>query len=266
MYFAVNNGTNSDLYILESGNIPVTNTPVSISLIGTVFGTLPDDTPDNPDDNPVGAASIDSLAFDNYGNLWGADNDGTLIKIDPETATIQGGTTLANNEVTGSGVYSLGIAITEDQTFTGNSGDDIITGGSGSDILTGNGGNDLFVWTSSDDLDVDGTPADGVALDVVTDFRDDGLGDLDALDLSDLLIGEESGDITDYIEVQVDGDDIVLSVTTDPSNNPDVTQTIVLEDTTTTQLGINTFDLGTAQGQVDALNTLIANGSIQVDS
>lgn len=266
MYFAINNGSNTDLYVLLSGDIPDTDIAVAITLIAQVYGTLPDDTPDNPDDNPVGAASIDSLAFDNYGNLWGADNDGTLIKIDPVDASIQGGTTLANNEVTGSGVYSLGIGITEDQTFVGGAGDDIITGGSGSDILTGNGGDDLFVWTSSDDIDVDGTPADGIAVDTVTDFRDDGLADLDALDLSDLLIGEESGDITDYIEVQVDGADIVLSVTTDPDNNSDVTQTIVLEDTTTTQLGINTYDLGTVQGQTDALNALISNGSIQVDS
>ena len=258
MYFAVDNGSVTDLYILESTDIPATNTAVAITLIGTVNGLLPGGV--------IGEASIDSLAFDNYGNLWGADNDGTLIKIDPETADVTGGTTLANNEVTGSGVYSLGIGITEDQVFEGNGANDIITGGSGSDILTGNGGDDLFVWTASDDIDVDGNPADGVAVDVITDFRDGGAGDHDALDLSDLLVGEESGNITDYIEVQVDGADIVFSITTDPANNLDVTQTIVLDDTTTTQLGIDSYDLGTALGQTDAINALIGNGSIIVDS
>jgi hypothetical protein len=260
MYFAADIGSNSELLYLAVGDIPVSGT-ASLTTIGTIYGDLPGGT--------TGAASIDSLAFDNYGSLWGADNDGTLIKIDPSDASVVGGTTLANNEVTGSGVYSLAIGITEDQTFEGGSGNDTITGGSGSDILTGNGGDDLFVWTSSDDIDLYvnndvNVPSDGVARDVVTDFRDDGPADGDSLELSELLIDEESGDITDYITVEEVGADIVLSISVDGSG--DVTQTITLEDTTTAQLGIDAYDLGTAQGQVDALNTLIGNGSIQVDS
>jgi hypothetical protein len=257
MYFAADLGSNSQLLYLAAADIPASGT-ATLTTIGTVFGDLPDGS--------TGAASIDSLAYDDYGSLWGADNDGTLIKIDPTDASVIGGTTLANNEVTGSGVYSLAIGITEDQEFVGGAGNDIITGGSGSDILTGNGGDDLFVWTSSDDLDLYenndlNTPSDGVARDLVTDFNSG-----DSLDLADLLVGETytltgtevtSGNITDYLSITDDGTDTTIEISTDGSG--DVTQVITLQGTTIA-------DLGTAGTQEQVIGSLIANGTIQVDA
>jgi Ca2+-binding RTX toxin-like protein len=253
MYFAINNGSVTDLYKLDSADVPSSNQPVSLTLIGTVNGALPDGT--------VGDASVDSLSFDNYGNLWGADNDGTLVKIDPATAEVTGGTTLANNEVTGSGVYSLAIAITEDQTFEGGDGNDILTGGSGSDILTGGLGDDLFVWTASDDIDTDGNPADGIPVDVVTDFRDN--GDADVIDISDLLVGEElpGADISDYLSMEDTVDGVVLHINSQGELGTEGdTQVIKLDGTNYTDLGVN------GMSDADALNHLINTGVIEVDS
>ena len=246
-YFAVNTGSNTTLYTLDS---TATGT-VSLTSVGLIEGLLPDGT--------TGAASVDSLSFDNYGNLWGADNSGTLVKIDPDTADVIGGTTLANNEVTGAGVFSLAIGITEDQTFEGSSGSEIITGGSGSDILTGNGGDDLFVWTANDDIDIDPVP-NGVAADLITDFNSG-----DTLELSDLLVGETysltgtevtSGNITDYLSITDDGTHTTIEISTDGTG--DVTQTITLQDTLISEIG-------TAGTQEQIIGSLIANSTIIVD-
>ena len=265
MFFAVNNGSATDLYKLDSADIPASNVPVNLELIGTVNGILPDGT--------NGDAAVDSLSFDNYGNLWGADNSGDLLKIDPESADIEGTVTLANNEVTGAGVFSLGIATTEDQVFEGGNGDDILTGGSGSDILTGGLGDDVFVWTANDDIDIDPEGGDGIARDVVTDFRQN--GDLDTLDLKDLLQGESygldgddsvtSGNILDFITVSENGDgDVVLTISSDGESA--AKQEITLQGTTLVDLGATSGnDIATPEGQADIIGALIANGSIQVD-
>ena len=256
-FFAINDGSFSDLYTLSSSGIPNTNIPVSLTYVGDITGDLPDGS--------TGNASIDSLSFDNYGNLWGADNQGDLVKINPDTAEVIGGTTLANNEVTGSGVYSLAISIVEDQTFVGGTENEILTGGSGSDILTGGGGQDIFVWTNDDDIDLyvnnnPNIPSDGIARDIVTDFNDSGV---DTLDLSDLLVDEESNDLTDYLFVEEVGSDVVITVT--PAGDvPDATsnQVITLENTALSDMGVTSYI-----DQTDLLNQLTAvNGPINVDS
>ena len=256
-FFAINDGSFSDLYTLSSSGIPNTNIPVSLTYVGDITGDLPDGS--------TGNASIDSLSFDNYGNLWGADNQGDLVKINPDTAEVIGGTTLANNEVTGSGVYSLAISIVEDQTFVGGTENEILTGGSGSDILTGGGGQDIFVWTNDDDIDLyvnnnPNIPSDGIARDIVTDFNDSGV---DILDLSDLLVDEESNDLTDYLFVEEVGSDVVITVT--PAGDvPDATsnQVITLENTALSDMGVTSYI-----DQTDLLNQLTAvNGPINVDS
>ena len=76
-------------------------------------------------------------------------------------------------------------------------GDDTLTGGAGSDVLFGGLGADTFVWNFSDA----GSPG-APAVDKVGDFN---LAQGDVLHLADLLQGEESNPLTDYLHFDSDG-------------------------------------------------------------
>ncbi|MCP5305094.1 MAG: retention module-containing protein [Chromatiaceae bacterium] len=71
---------------------------------------------------------------------------------------------------------------------------DILVGGPGDDLLSGGAEADLFKWNSGDE----GTPGDP-ASDTITDFS---IAERDALDLSSLLSGEDSGNLTDYLHFE----------------------------------------------------------------
>jgi T1SS-143 domain-containing protein len=136
----------------------------------------------------------------------------------------------------------------------GNDGDDTLIGGAGNDILTGGDGADIFQWNAGDE----GT-AGSPAVDFVTDFSS---AEGDSLNLADLLQGEESNDITNYISVAQSGSDVVIEVTPDGAGG-DMNQVITLQDTTVDQLagGIDTSGMS----QADIINTLITNGQLNVD-
>ncbi|SFK11508.1 retention module-containing protein [Methylophaga sulfidovorans] len=135
----------------------------------------------------------------------------------------------------------------------GGEGNDTLVGGGGNDILTGGEGADLFVWHNGDQGTA-ATPAN----DIVTDFNG---SEGDVLDLSDILQGEESNDITDYISVAEQGDNAVLSLTPD-GDAGDMTQTITLQNTSIDQLvGSDASGMSNA----DIINSLINSGQIQVD-
>ncbi|MAX52934.1 MAG: hypothetical protein CMH22_13240 [Methylophaga sp.] len=140
-----------------------------------------------------------------------------------------------------------------DDIVVGGDGEHIIIGGAGNDILTGGEGADLFVWHDGDQ----GT-AVNPAEDTVTDFNG---SEGDILDLSDILQGEESNDITDYISVAEQGNDVVLSLTPE-GDGGDMTQTITLQNTSIDQLvGSDASGMSNA----DIINSLITSGQIQVD-
>ena len=61
--------------------------------------------------------SLDALSFDDNGGLWGADNQGQIISIDTETGIGTPVTTIANNEITSSGLSSLAISIEDPGTY-----------------------------------------------------------------------------------------------------------------------------------------------------
>ncbi|HAO24260.1 MAG TPA: hypothetical protein DCQ49_03955, partial [Methylophaga sp.] len=121
------------------------------------------------------------------------------------------------------------------------------------DILTGGEGKDIFVWNAGDD-GVAGAPAN----DTVTDFN---IAEGDVLDFSDILVGEESGNLTDYISITEDGSDIVIELKPDAS---DVTQTITLEGKSLADLGVGGFDASTQQAEI--INKLVQDGHVNVDS
>ncbi|MDH4554689.1 tandem-95 repeat protein, partial [Pseudomonas sp. BN417] len=78
----------------------------------------------------------------------------------------------------------------------GGVGDDILTGGKGSDTLTGGSGADSFVWKAGD-----AGSAGSPDLDVVKDFN---TSQDDRLKLSDLLQGETTSTIDNFLKLIVD--------------------------------------------------------------
>jgi T1SS-143 domain-containing protein len=114
-----------------------------------------------------------------------------------------------------------------DDQLSGNDGNDLVIGGSGNDTLQGGAGADVFRFESGDE-GTTVTPAE----DVITDF-DQNAGD--ALDLSDLLIGESVDNLLDYLDFNFDGNDTSINVSVDGSG--DVTQVITLQNSDITAAG-----------------------------
>ncbi len=132
--------------------------------------------------------------------------------------------------------------------------DDIITGGQRNDILTGGEGKDIFVWNAGDDRSFIGQDPS----DIVTDFN---IAEGDVLDFSDLLVGEEAGNLTDFISITEDGSDIVIELKPDAG---DVTQTVILQGRSLADLGVGGFDTSTQQAEI--INKLVQDGHVSVDS
>ncbi|MBS8267356.1 tandem-95 repeat protein [Halomonas litopenaei] len=109
-----------------------------------------------------------------------------------------------------------------DDILIGGGGNDLLLGGSDSDLLIGGGDNDqltggsgadVFAW-GLDDAGSSATPA----RDTVTDFTVGEFGvdaDADRLDLADLLQGADENNLADYLQANQDGDDTVLSISSE---------------------------------------------------
>jgi Ca2+-binding RTX toxin-like protein len=93
--------------------------------------------------------------------------------------------------------------------LNGGGGNDLISGGAGSDTLTGGTGADTFAWHLSD-KGVAGAPT----LDHVTDFNGatPASGDGDVLDLRDLLQGETTATLENYLDFSVSGGTTTLRI------------------------------------------------------
>ncbi len=114
-------------------------------------------------------------------------------------------------------------------TLNGGNGADKLWGGAGNDTLNGGAGSDVFVWTLSDRGAAGSGPTDRI-----TDFNTalPSAGG-DVLDLRDLLVGEHSGNLTNYIHFTTDGTSTTIQISStgafDGSNYATATdQTIVL--------------------------------------
>lgn len=120
----------------------------------------------------------------------------------------------------------------------------------GGDTLAGEDGvADIFVWSLGDEGE-----------DTVLNFNPT---DGDVLDLADLLVGEESGLITDYISISEinGGSDTVISLTPTGAGG-DVSQTITLQGVSFTDLGIDTATMTSDEA---IITHLVESGYINID-
>ncbi|WLH68824.1 retention module-containing protein [Pseudomonas sp. FP2309] len=79
-------------------------------------------------------------------------------------------------------------------SLSGGAGNDILVGGKGNDILTGGAGADTFVWLKGD-------TNTGSGADRIMDFKH---SEGDKLDLSDLLQGNNDGNLSKYLQLNTD--------------------------------------------------------------
>jgi VCBS repeat-containing protein len=122
-----------------------------------------------------------NLSYD----ITGYDTDGDFISSTINATLYPAGATIEGTDA------SQALAGTAQTNYMfGYGGDDVLSGGAGDDVLIGGIGGDTFKWTLGDQGTVT-TPA----VDIIADF---GNG-TDKIDLKDLLQGEESGDLTDYL-------------------------------------------------------------------
>ena len=141
--------------------------------------------------------------------------------------------------------------------LSGGAGIDFLSGGSGNDILSGGAGIDTFSWAESDRGSFSNPDADSV-----TDFSAGVGGDI--LDLADLLQGEASNPLTDYLSITVadfdnSGDlDTRITVDSDGGIFFQPSLQITLE-------GVDLSDGGTLSDQ-DILNNLITDGNLNTDT
>ncbi len=90
-------------------------------------------------------------------------------------------------------------------TISGGNGNDTILGGAGNNTLTGGAGNDVFKFELAD-KGTSGSPA----VDTITDF---GNGN-DKLDIRDLLQGENSSNLQNYLHFEKSGSNTIIHIST----------------------------------------------------
>ncbi|WP_163834414.1 retention module-containing protein [Spartinivicinus ruber] len=134
-----------------------------------------------------------------------------------------------------------------DDIILGTSGNDLIQGGPGNDTITGGAGADGFIWNQGDD----GT-AIAPAIDTITDFsRSEG----DFLNFSDLLVGENAGNLDQFLQLNFAGGNTTVNVSPDASGV--VTQQVLLA-------GVDlSVDFGTADSAT-IVNNLLDEGSVVI--
>jgi len=203
------------------------------------------------------------LAFD----VTGSDADG-----DTASGSIQ--TTLypASLSIEGDGnANTLNGGAGTDYIF-GYDGDDVLNGAGGNDVLVGGAGNDTLVGGTGNDVLVGGLGADifkwtlaETGTDTVKDFKLGKYGDTvspnaDQLDLRDLLVGESSGTLDNFLHVTQAGGNTTVEVSSSGGfaagyNVGAVSQTVVLE-------GVSFEGLNSSS---DIIAKMLHDGQIKID-
>jgi len=153
---------------------------------------------------------------------------------------------------TGSGFNTTGTSA--DNTIKGSSQADIIVGGAGDDNLMGALGADTFVWSLADK-----GSAGSSAVDKIFDFsKTQG----DVLNVSDLLQGENSGNLTDYMHFTYDNasNTTTLHISSSGGYNSGYSDTA-----TDQQIVLNGINLVNGATDADIINQLKTAGQLITD-
>ncbi|KNZ31847.1 MAG: hypothetical protein AD742_15315 [Methylibium sp. NZG] len=138
--------------------------------------------------------------------------------------------------------------------LAGGRGNDVLYGGAGNDQLSGGAGADVFRWTLAD-RGAPGAPAN----DTISDFTNGPGGD--SLNLADLLVAENAGNLDDYLHFSTVGNSTVVQISATGGfaagfNAGAIDQTITLQ-------GVDLSAAGTQNTQ-QIINQLLTNGSLTV--
>jgi Ca2+-binding RTX toxin-like protein len=138
--------------------------------------------------------------------------------------------------------------------ITGGSGNDMLIGGKGNDTLTGGAGSDVFRWHLGDQ----GTTASPAA-DTVADFDNAASGD--KLDLRDLLVGDSSTNLSNYLHFSTSGGNTTVSISTAGAFSSGYSSGAV--DQTITLNGVNLVGSFTNDQQI--IQDLLQRGKLLTD-
>ena len=118
-------------------------------------------------------------------------------------------TGLTKLNLTGNASNNILTGNAADNIMNGAAGDDTLFGGLGNDSLTGSVGADTFKWSLAD-KGSNGAPS----VDTITDFT---LLQNDVLDLRDLLVGENSSNLLDYIDITTNAGNTEIHISSNGS-------------------------------------------------
>jgi large repetitive protein len=174
--------------------------------------------------------------------LSGNDSPQTITGTDAGDLIMAYGGNDVVNSGAGSDVIYGGIG---NDTINAGTGNDVLVGGIGNDTLTGGAGADVFAWQLGDQ------GSSTAAVDVINDFNS---AQGDAIDLRDLLQGENSENITDYLSFSVSGGNTTINIKHTGAGN--VTQQIILEGVDVSSFGADTQAI---------IDSLINSGNLKID-
>jgi hypothetical protein len=207
----------------------------------------------------TGTASPDTLTGTSANNfISGADGNDTLSGAAGNDLLLGDA---GNDSIDGGSGNNVMFGGSGNDSMTGGSSADRIVGGTGDDTLTGGTGpsnllTDIFQWQLSD-----GGSAGSPAADTITDFNSSVTSSGgDILDLRDLLVGESSSTLGNYLHFSTSGGTTTISISTTggfsggySSNETD--QTITLT-------GV---DLVSGQTDAQVIADLLKNGTLVTD-
>ncbi|MAD75666.1 MAG: hypothetical protein CML20_12915, partial [Rheinheimera sp.] len=174
--------------------------------------------------------------------LSGNDSPQTITGTDAgDLIMAYGGNDIVNSGAGNDVIYG-GIG---NDTINAGAGNDILFGGKGNDTLTGGTDSDVFAWQLGDQGNAT------AAVDVIKDFN---TAQGDVIDLRDLLQGENSDNITDYLSFTVSGGNTTINIKHTGAGN--VSQQIVLEGVDLSSFGADTQAI---------IDNLINNGNLKID-